>query len=173
MQNDMKRMVMLTALLLMILSAQAQDARVAEIRRLYAEVKENMEYRKKAEIPPNDMVVTLNYMAPGAGPIKDVTHYFYDGEFKEDAGNVVYCPIFITRKYNVGAAEYYEEYLFDEGSLVFYFCKQLDNETRYYWGINGFMHEVIKGERLTGDTAAADLASDMKIAFDKLINRNN
>lgn len=39
MQNSMKRMVMVTALLLMMLSVQGQDARVAEMRKMYAEAK--------------------------------------------------------------------------------------------------------------------------------------
>lgn len=154
------------------LTTQAQDAQIANIRKLYAEVKENMDYRKAAEIPPNETVVTSNYMAPGAGPIKDITHYFYDCDYDEEIATYIYTPTFITRKHNVGAIEYYEELLFDNGSLVFYFCKQGANETRYYWGPNGFLHEVIKGEREMDEVFASRLAGDLKSAFDKLMNRD-
>ena len=78
---------------------------------------------------------------------------------------------FITRKYNVGAREYYEEFLFNEGSLVFYFNKQEANETRYYWGRDGFLHEVVKGEPVMDWVFASRLANDLKDAFDKLMNR--
>ena len=179
-----------------LFTASAQNAQVASIRKLYAEVKQEMENRKKpaikreqsdaridsaereqagpkvkAELPPNETVVTSNYMAPGGGPTKDVTHYYYNGEFDENLGNVFYTPCFITRKYNVGARNYYEEFLFDKGSLVFFFCKSQNDETRYYWGANGFLHEVIKGQRQMDEVFAARLAGDLKAAFDKLMNR--
>ena len=78
-------------------SVQAQNAQVAKIRQMYAEAKSRMADKKKAELPPDETVVTSNYMAPGAGPVKDVTHYFYSGEFDENLGNVFYTPYFITR----------------------------------------------------------------------------
>ena len=67
-----------TRLLLIALSmtVQAQDAQVAHIRKKYAEAKEIMANKKRAEVPPDETLVTSNYMAPGAGPTKDVTHYF-------------------------------------------------------------------------------------------------
>jgi hypothetical protein len=153
------------------LAAQAQDAQVANIRKLYAEVKENMDYRKAAEIPPNETVVTSNYMAPGAGPTKDVTHYFYDCDYDEEISTYIYTPYFITRKYNVGAIDYYEEFLFDKGSLVFYFCKTESTETRYYWGSNGFLHKTLKGDPNMDEVFASRLAGDLKAAFDRLMNR--
>jgi len=170
------RMLRLLAILFTIhcslFTASAQDAQVAKIRKLYAEVKQGMENRKKAELPPNETVVSSNYMAPGAGPTKDVTHYVYDCDYDEGISTYIYTPYFITRKYNVGAIDFYEEFLFDKGSLVFYFCKSHNNETRYYWGPNGFLHEVVKGERSMDEVFAARLAGDLKAAFDKLMNRD-
>ena len=173
----MRRTSLLIIILLSVLTVQAQEARLAQIRKLYAEAKESMENRKTFYITtpiyyPNDMVVSSNYMAPGAGPIKDVTHYYYQGEYDDQAETVVYTPYFITRKYNVGARDYYEEFLFEKGGLVFYFCKSEKDETRYYWGPNGFFHELIKGQRLMDDAFATRLACDLKEAFDKLMNRN-
>ena len=162
----MKKIVLSIILCLCALgSVQAQNAQVANIRKMYAEAKEIIANKKKAEVPPDETVVTSNYMAPGAGPIKDVTHYFYSGEYDENLRNVYYTPYFITRSYNVGARDFYEEFLFDKGSLVFYFSKSQNDETRYYFGAGGFFHEVIKGEK------QMDEANDLVEAFHRLMNR--
>lgn len=152
-------------------SVQAQNAQVANIRKMYAEAKEIIANKKKAEVPPDETVVTSNYMAPGAGPIKDVTHYFYSGEYDENLRNVYYTPYFITRSYNVGARDFYEEFLFDKGSLVFYFSKSQNDETRFYFGAGGFFHEVIKGEKQMDEVFASRLANDLVEAFHRLMNR--
>lgn len=149
----------------------AQNVQVAQIRKLYARAKETMAQKKKAELPPDETVVTSNYMAAGAGPIKDVTHYFYSGNFDENLGNQYYTPYFITRKYNVGAREYYEEFLFDKGSLVFYFNKSQNDETRYYWGSGGFFHQDVKGQKMMDEVFATRLANDLMEAFHRLMNR--
>ena len=66
----MKTFVLSVVLCLCALgSVQAQNAQVAQIRKLYAEAKERMANKQKAEVPPDETVVTSNYMAPGAGPI--------------------------------------------------------------------------------------------------------
>lgn len=168
----MKKIVLSMILCLCALgSAQAQNAQVANIRKMYTEAKERMANKKKSELPQDETVVTSNYMAPGAGPVKDVTHYFYSGEFDENLGNVYYTPYFITRSYNVGARDYYEEFLFDKGSLVFYFCKSQNDETRYYFGSGGFFHEVIKGQKQMDEVFASRLANDLVEAFHRLMNR--
>ena len=164
----------ITTLLLLIalsMTVQAQNAQVADIRKKYAHAKEIMANKKRAEVPPDETVVTSNYMAPGGGPTKDVTHYYYNGEFDENLGNVFYTPYFITRKYNVGAREYYEEFLFDKGDLIFYFSKSENDETRYYWGPNNFFHEVIKGQKLMDEVFATRLAQELTSAFNNLMNR--
>ena len=167
----MKKLFFMVTVLMACTMVQAQDTQVANIRKMYAEAKEVMANKKKAELPLDETVVTSNYMAPGAGPIKDVTHYYYSGEFDENLGNVYYTPYFITRKYNVGAREYYEEFLFDKGGLVFYFNKSQNDETLYYWGPNGFFHEVVKGQKMMDEVFAARLANDLTEAFHKLMNR--
>lgn len=167
----MKKLFFMVTVLMACTMVQAQDTQVANIRKMYAEAKEVMANKKKAELPLDETVVTSNYMAPGAGPIKDVTHYYYSGEFDENLGNVYYTPYFITRKYNVGAREYYEEFLFDKGGLVFYFNKSQNDETRYYWGPNGFFHEVVKGQKMMDEVFAARLANDLTEAFHRLMNR--
>ncbi len=167
----MRKVLFFLTLLLLPVSSPAQEAQVAKIRQLYADAKTAIENRKKAEIPLNETVVTSDYMAPGAGPIKDVTHYFYSGGYDEVVDRVDYKPYFITRRYNAGAREYYEELLFDNGSLVFCFIKCQNDEARYYWGSGGFFHEVVKGEKQLDEIYASRLADDLKEAFDKLMNR--
>ena len=167
----MRKIVLFILLFVLAGTVQAQNAQVSKIRKMYADAKEVMANKKKAEVPLDETVVTSNYMAPGAGPVKDVTHYFYSGEFDENLGNVYYTPYFMTRKYNVGAREYYEEFLYDKGSLVFYFCKSQNDETRYYWGAGGFFHEDVKGQKMMDEVFASRLANDLKDAFDKLMNR--
>ena len=167
----MKKISLLVLLFVLAGTVHAQNAQVANIRKMYAEAKEIMANKKKAELPPDETVVTSNYMAPGAGSIKDVAHYYYTGEFDENLGNVYYTPYFITRKYNVGAREYYEEFLFDKGDLVFYFNKSQNDETRYYWGPNNFFHEAIKGQKMMDEVFAARLANDLVEAFHRLMNR--
>ena len=145
---------------------------LADIRKKYAQVKERQEAKKKAELPADETVVTSNYMAAGAGPVKDVTRYYYDGDFDEDLGMQRYTPYFIVRKHNVGATEYYQELLYDDkGSLIFYFEKQGANETRYYWSADGLVKDDIKGEQLTDEVFACRLSSELKNAFDLLMNR--
>ena len=169
----MKKFVFISMLLCLcaLNSVQAQDAQVAKIRQMYTEAKSRMADKKKAKVPLDETVVTSNYMAPGAGPVKDVTHYFYSGEFDEDLGNVFYTPYFITRSYNVGAREFYEEFLFDKGCLAFYFSKSQNDETRYYWGAGGFFHEVIKGQKQMDEVFASRLSHDLVEAFNRLMNR--
>lgn len=171
MNKKMKKLLLSAVLLMMAMVVQAQNAQLSDIRKKYAEAKEMMANKKKADLPPDETVVTSNYMAPGAGPIKDVTHYYYTGEYDENLDNVYYTPYFITRKYNVGAREYYEEFLFDKDNLVFYFSKSQNDETRYYWGPNGFFHEMIKGQKQMDEVFAARLANDLTEAFHKLMNR--
>jgi hypothetical protein len=145
---------------------------VANVRKKYAEAKEKQDFRKKAELPPDETVVTSNYMAAGAGPVKDVTHYYYSGDFDENLGREFYSVYFMTRKYNVGAVDYYQEFLFDdEGSLIFYFEKSGTNETRYYWGPDGLAKEDVKGERLMDEVFAMRLSYELKNAFSLLMNR--
>ena len=170
----MKRLALiLIACLTTVLGAQAQNSQtVADIRKKYAQAKERMEARKKAELPPDETVVTSNYMAAGAGPINDVTHYYYSGDFDEDLGREDYEVYFMVRKYNVGAIDYYQEFLYDdEGKLIFYYEKSGANETRYYWGADGLAKEDIKGERLLDEVMASRLSYELKNAFNLLMNR--
>ena len=134
----MKRIVTILLLVCCVLSVNAQNTaaarkRVAEIKQMYTEVKERKQYLKDAELPAYEMDITNEYMAAGAGPIKEVYHFCYSGDFDSDSHSDVYEVDFITHSHNVGAIEFYEEYLFDKGVLAFYYEKKGDDETRYYF----------------------------------------
>lgn len=149
----------------------SKEEQLAAIRKLYADAKKNIEQRKEAELPPDELVLTGNYMAAGAGPINAVTHYYFSGDYSEERSSEYYQTYFITRKFNVGAMDYYQELLYDdEGTLVFFFEKQGDNETRYYWGPDYFQHEVIKGERLSEVDYVLRLSQSLILSFTYQMN---
>lgn len=167
-----------------MLTANAQNTaatrkQVAEIRKIYAQTKESLQFRKDAELPPDEMVVSNDYMAAGAGPIKDTYHYFFSGDYNEDFGGEVYTVHFITRNHNIGAIDFYEEYLFnEEGSLVFYYEKTGQDETRYYFDEGRLIHSIITGKESNWKEIDADLtmlhrfAADTMGAFNLLMNRS-
>lgn len=165
-------MLLGTVLVLTIVGVSAQNSYVEKVRKLYAEAQSAAKSHLEAELPPDDMVVTSKYMAPGAGPIEDVTHYYYKGEYDELLGAVYYDVYLVNRKYNVGAREYYQELLFDDAKLVFFLQKSPDGETRYYYQDGALAHQAVKGGRGLDEVLAMRLADDLRQAFDKLMNRN-
>ena len=73
----------------------------------------------------------------------------------------------------VAANKYYQEVLFDkDGHTTFFFEKMNADETRYYYSANGLVHEIVKGQRQMDDVFALRLATDLKDAFNKRMNRN-
>ena len=155
-------------------TSPAAKARVAEIRKLYAQAKEVIAYKKEAELPPDEMVITNDYMAAGTGPIKETYRFYYSGGFNEDVGRDTYEPYFITRKYNVGAREFYEEILYDnQGIMVFVFKKSGDSEMRYYFDKGALLHPIVKGEKTWEDDPnfLQRYASELVQSFNLLMNR--
>ena len=179
----MKRSILLCVALMAMLPTMAQStltaqARVAEIRKLYAGAKERIAWRKEAELPPDEMVINNSYMAAGAGPIKEVYHYYYSGDYSEEARSEVYQVHFITHSHNVGALEYYEEILYDEdGVLAFYYEHAPGGEYRYYFDKGTLIHQIgtdgdprkeYDGELLMLQRYCGELSN----AFSLLMNRN-
>ena len=147
---------------------------IADIRAHYAKVKETQKYKREAELPLDETVVTSNYMAAGAGPVKEVTTYYYNGDFDEEVGSDVFKVYFIVRKVNFGSTDIYEEFLFDEkGDMVFFFEKSGVNEIRYYWSDNALIKQDLKGDSdyLTGEMVTMRMAAALVGAFDMLMNR--
>ena len=170
--------------LMATMSVSAQNtfdgkAQIAKIRELYANVKENQENRKRAELPANEMVIHNEYMAPGAGPINETYHYFYSGEYNEAFRGVLYHVSFVTHKYNVGPMQCYEEILFDDdGNLVFFYeKKETKGEVRYYFDKGELIHKEVKGkeDRLEYDADLLILqryCAETRNAFNLLMNKN-
>ncbi|MBR1447936.1 MAG: hypothetical protein IJ588_04195 [Prevotella sp.] len=171
----MKRLLLVMALLLPLL-AQAQNAQVAQIRKQYAEAKQHVadaERLQKEGQPGYILTVTNSYQMPGCGPTNETIHYYYNGRYEEEVETVVYQPYLITRQSNVAANKFYQEFLFDkDGNTTFFFEKMNADETRYYYASSGLVHEIVKGQRQMDDVFALRLATDLKEAFDKLMNRN-
>lgn len=175
----MKKLIIVALLLALTVTTQAQDAQIQHIRKLYNQTKDIVDHGNPAlppEHPHNETIVTNQYMAPGAGPIRDVVHYYYSGDHDPEIDATIYKPYFISRKHNDGYWKYYEEFLFEKDNLVFYYCKRTGedevDEYRYYWGPEGFLKSDVKGSISMDEVFTARLANDLIEAFNKLMNRD-
>jgi hypothetical protein len=177
----MKKIVFLIiAAFLSAMAVQAQTSPeskkdVADIRKLYAEAKQEMEGLDKMEregLPPNKTVFSSHYNEAGTGPTKEVITYYYKVAFDEEAEIPFHRPFFITRKFNVAAAEHYQEFLYDKaGNLKFFYEKNPDGETRYYY-CKDDVYDIVKGLMSMDCAFASRLSTELMNAFDIIRNRN-
>ena len=126
----MKKFLCAIALFLSAMAVQAQSSPemkkdVADIRKMYAEAKQEMEGLDKLEregLPPNKTVFSSNFNEGGTGQTKEVITYYHRLDFDEESEMAFQRPFFVTRKFNVAAREYYQEFLYDKkGNLKFFF----------------------------------------------------
>ena len=157
-QDDMKKIQLLLMCLLAAVAMQAQTsakakARVAEVRKLYAEAKESMAYNDQEDYPAvSGMETTYYYMAPGAGPIKHYVKYYMESDETDEGVILGYRPYFVSDSYNSGGRKLYEEYLLEEetGKLLFAYAYEQNgdattNEGRYYYYKDGTLaHKDVK-----------------------------
>jgi hypothetical protein len=179
-----RKVLLLTLLVFSCMTLQAQSspqakARVAEIRKMYADAKDLVEKNGKGNTPRSDTEIVNQYVVPGTGPTKEVIHYYYELQTDEDLGVPFYQSYLITRKYNVAAREFYQEFLYDKKSheLVFAFLQEKlpngsANETRYYWGESGMVHETVKGERLMDEVFTLRKGRELVDALNMLMNQD-
>ena len=174
----MKTLSTIAMLFLLCLTAvgQNQQAEVVKIRKAYATAKADADKAMKdTDSMLGHMEVTASHVEPGIGPKKETLHYYYRRIEDQATGMSRYQPFLVTRKYNIAARDFYEEFLFkqDEG-LNFFFQKNGANETRYYyWSTNGGgSHKVIKGDSMLDEVFALRLATDISEAFHRLMNRD-
>jgi len=169
--------IVLLFLLCLTTVGQNQQAEVAKIRKAYATAKADAEKAQKGTDPVlGHMEISSRHIEPGTGPQKETLQYYFRRVEDQVTGMYRYKPFLITRKYNIAAQDFYEEFLFidsDEG-LNFFFQKSGDNETRYYyWSWNGAgSHKVVKGAPMLDEVFALRLASDLGEAFARLMNRD-
>ena len=179
-----RKVLLLTLLVFSCMTLHAQSspqakARVAEIRKMYADAKDLVEKNGKGNTPRSDTEIVSQYVVPGTGPTKEVIHYYYELQTDEDLGVPFYQSYLITRKYNVAAREFYQEFLYDKKSheLVFAFLQEKlpngsANETRYYWGESGMVHEAVKGERLMDEVFTLRKGRELVDALNMLMNQD-
>lgn len=176
----MKNILITIVLFLSAMAVQAQASpaakkEVADIRKQYAEAKQEMEGLDKMEregFPPNKTVFSSNYNEAGTGPTKEVITYYHRVAYDEEAEMSFHRPFFITRKFNVAAREFYLEFLFDKtGNLKFFFEKNPDGETRYYY-CSDDVYDIIKGSMSMDCAFANRLSSELVSAFNIIRNRN-
>lgn len=185
----MKKIQMILMCLLAVVAMQAQTsakakARVAEVRKLYAEAKERMAYNDQDEYPAkSNMETTYYYMAAGAGPIKHYVKY-YMSAYEDEEGTMVlgYRPYFVSDSYNSGARKLYEEYLLDDetGKLLFAYAYEENgddtkNEGRYYYYKDGTLaHKDVKINSEWGaffdEEYVRERSSSLWKAFDQMVN---
>lgn len=184
----MKKIQLLLLCLLAAIAVQAQTsakakARVAEVRKLYAEAKERMAYNDQDEYPAkSNMETTYYYMAPGAGPIKHYVKYYLSTKETDEGEILSYTTYFVSDSYNSGARKIYEEYLFDEETdkLVFAYGYEENgngskNEARFYFYKDGTLaHKDVKVDSEWGTFLDEDYitrtGANLKKAQDLMIN---
>lgn len=173
----MLRFLLMLVLALPGLPQDGLPTTVKEIRQRYADTQQSIAMMHEEEHFRSEIVTTIQRNMPGSGIRKEtVTCYF--AEFGEDL-DPDYRPYFVTRKYNVAARKFYEEYLFDAetGKLLFVFLQadSIENagtkdETRYYFGPQGLISENVKGERCATAEEATKMANECYQAIKANLN---
>ena len=123
----MKKLILALSLMLPVV-AQAQNDQVVQIRKQYAKAKADVALIDKGTSPMGfgHTVVTSNYTMPGSGPVKETIHYYYRGKTDDRTEEFYLFPFLVTRKYNIGAVDHYEEYLYNEcGDGIAFFFRRM------------------------------------------------
>ncbi|MBO4826841.1 MAG: hypothetical protein J5506_06375 [Prevotella sp.] len=164
------------------LSAQTDPSvktEVNTIRAIYAKAKKSIELNdgKESEGHKNDLLIQSHYVVPGTGQTNETIHYYYNLRTDEHTGQPYYLVYFISRKYNVAARQFYEEYLFDgEGPTLKFVFKQwpdidgTKNEERYYFNYYGLIWSDVKGNVKADDSYSQRKSSELLSAFNNLLN---
>ncbi len=142
--------------MLTVLSASAQDKKaeaLKEVRALYAKALDNIKERDSECSECMDKITIKNeQMLGGTGQHEKTSTFYFSQDWGESDGEgLVVEPKFFRVSYNYAARTYLEEYLFEDGKLVFAFIKENDYpavETRVYLK-NGI---IILDKKVTADT---------------------
>ena len=147
----MKRILSLTfalAIGIAMAFAAGNNKQIERIRAIYNDVHEHIAMAEEEPMMTNQMTIDINQMYPGSGPHKEhITFYFTCLDFSEEDqredGSINWQSDlqFVTQSFNIGAHEYYCEYLYDPetGEPLFALITFDDDETgqkqsvRYYF----------------------------------------
>lgn len=155
----MKRLLSFTLLLALgtALAVAAGNKQMERIRAIYNDVHEHINMSKMEPMMTNQMSIDIDQMYPGSGPHKEhITFYFTCLDFNEDDqcedGSINWRSElnFVTQSFNIGAHEYYCEYLYDPetGDPLFALFTYDDDETgqkqsvRYYFDKGKLMQTI-------------------------------
>ncbi len=132
-----KQLLSLLVLLIFSFSVFAQksiDKQIENIRKTYTEVSQKIESTEKdeesgrtSELAVNELVINkLNKSWSAVGNYRVVFKFYYQNKDEEPYPTQL---LKVTKKSEISARNYYEEYLYDkEGNLIFYFEKSEDGE---------------------------------------------
>ena len=117
----MKRILSLTiALAFAIAMTAGNNKQIERIRAIYNDVHEHIAMAEEEPMVTNQMSIDIDQMYPGSGPHKEhITFYFTCLDFSEEDqsedGSINWQSDlkFVTQSFNIGAHEYYCEYLYD------------------------------------------------------------
>ena len=147
----MKRILSLSIVLILGIGmaiAAGNNKQIERIRTIYNDVHKQIAMAEEEPMMTNQMTIDINQMYPGSGPHKEhITFYFTCLDFNEEDqindGSINWQSdlVFVTQSFNIGAHEFYCEYLYDPetGDPLFALYNYDDDETgqkqsiRYYF----------------------------------------
>lgn len=125
--------------MIVFISAEAQDKKaetLKEIRGLYSQTMQDIKQRD-TECPEcmGKLTIVNEENLPGTGMQTTTTTFYYNSDYNEEAGMEEKTLRFVRKSYNYAARQYLQEYLFEDGQLIFAFQKGDDDpytEIRMY-----------------------------------------
>ena len=161
----MKKMVLMTLLVLAWVQMTYAQNTVESIRKEYAALKADIaEMMKEDGYPPVYYQVLVRQNLPGTGPHFEDTRMYY-GERDDDEIYPSHYLRMVTTKYNFAVREFYEEYLYDEkGRILFIYAQTPDadedmetmQEFRFYFNAGKLIKVLVKNRKMGGEGAFAD-----------------
>lgn len=139
----MKKYIVLTFILFLYIFSFSQNQIVMKIWSSYNQAKSIVQAQKDGDIPEDHYQLTLNQNLPAIGP-QSINYEIYfsliekydDPDYFEDYGEYYDQEVFLIEKsYNIAGQKFYEEFLYEDEKLIFYFYKEIGdncNEVRIY-----------------------------------------
>ena len=150
------------------------DAVILSIRANYNKAKDEIKLIDKEKRSTRVMESAVRFDVPGKGIAQEVIRFYftpvYFGEQKE---YVDYRLFFVSRHLKLAGKSYYEEYLYEQGELLFvlengYDCDGNKTEKRFYYA-GGDIYEMRGGGESWESASARLMADDYRHSFDNLI----